>query len=138
VYTNGDKNQILIKAAADLNSLADLAGWGPVFQPVRIVALVAVVTNALGGAGVIKFDKRPTYGSDTGRGDGDVGSLALPDTTAIGVVIYKEVNITLNPGQQVVAEVTDATAGSDTADVYIVVEYLPDRPANFSAMLASA
>jgi len=139
-YTEGGIREIRLARRADLNSVADITGatWGPAFQPFEIVGIAAVIDNDIAAAGVVKFDKRPTFGSDTGRGDGDVGVLNLATTHLQGKVVYKEVTpIKISPGQEVVAEVTDATGASDTADIIIYVRPASEVPANLSAMVAS-
>ena len=58
----------------------------------QVVRAQAVVTETCAGGTttpIVKFDKRPTAGSDTGRGDGDIANLVL-GTTAQGKVLYDE------------------------------------------------
>jgi hypothetical protein len=139
-YTHS-KYEVILARGADLNSVADVTGahWSPGYVPHRVRAVALAIDNAIGGAGVLKFDKRPTHGSDTDRGDGDVAVLTIPNSTAGGIVLYKDgLNVLINPGEQVVAEVTDATAASDTGTVIIYVEPVWERPGNNTSMLASA
>lgn len=67
--------------------------------------------------GVIKFDIRPTAGSDTDRGDGDAGVITVPDGTAAGAVIYDESakGQRVNAGEQIVVQY--ATAAADASAV---------------------
>lgn len=133
------KYEVKLKSAADLNSVADIAAWGPGYVPHRIHAVALVINNVIAAAGVVKFDKRPTAGSDTGRGDGDVAIINLATSHDGGEVVYKDgLNVILNPGQEVVAEVTDATGASDTAEVIIYVEPVWENPDNISAMVETA
>lgn len=122
----------------DLTSTGDKARWAPGLAPV-IVRQVAVIVNAApGDAGVVKIDKRPTYGSDTSRGDGDGGVINMLTSHAAGNVIYKSgLNVTVNPGQELVAEVTDASANVNSAQIVLLVEPSPEQPANISAMKAT-
>lgn len=64
---------------------------------------------------VVKFDKRPTAGSDTARGDGDIAEIKLL-TSAPGVFMYDEVGIktVLEPGMEVVVELAVAAVGTPT------------------------
>lgn len=133
--------EIRLARRADLNSVADITGatYGPAFEPVYIVGIAAVIDNDIGATGVVKFDKRPTFGSDSSRGDGDVGVLNLTTAHTQGKVVYKSVTpIKLSPGEEVVAEVTDATAASDTADIFIYVSVSPEVPANLTKLVASS
>lgn len=135
------KYEVILAKGADLNSVADVTGarWSPGLVPHYVRAVALCIDNAIGGAGVLKFDKRATHGSDTGRGDGDVAVLTIPNSTAGGVILYKEgLNVLIRPGEEVVAEVTDATAASDTGTIILYVEPSWERPANNAAMLASA
>lgn len=67
------------------------------------------ITETCAGAtpGVVKYDRRPTAGSDVGRGDGDIAEFAM-GTTAAGRVIYDKVaqGTILNAGEQVVVQIT--------------------------------
>jgi hypothetical protein len=132
MYTSGHPITELVDAALDLNSLADGTAWTPKFNKVQVVAVIAEVTNAIGGAGEIRFDKRITFGSDTGRGDGDLGIMTVPDTTAVGKQIYVRpaTAMTLSPGEQLVPQVTNVTAASDTADIYVVYHVVPESVEN--------
>lgn len=134
------KYEIRLARRADLNSAADITGatWGPALVPHRVIGLAAIIDNDIAATGVIKFDKRPTFGSDSGRGDGDVGVLNLTTAHTQGKVVYKEVDVRIVPGEEVVAQVTDVTGASDTADVVIYVQPDWERPANVTAMVASS
>lgn len=111
----------------------------------QVVLAGAVVTEVCAGSSttpVVKFDKRPTAGSDTDRGDGDVASLALA-TTAAGKVMYDLVAIgdVLEPGEEIVVQlVTAATGGSPTGHIrpFLLVEYVPETLANLSDMTETA
>lgn len=137
-YTTGGLQEVVVKKAGDLNALADLGGWAPAFHPYYIRAVMVIVANDIGGAGVVKFDKRPTFGSDTSRGNGDVATVNLATTHTGGTVVYVDgLNIKVSPGEEVVAEVTDVTAASDTADIVMLVEPAMEMPANITAMVES-
>lgn len=83
------------------------------------VAFVALmVTEVCAGSTstpVVKFDKRPTAGSDTARGDGDIGEINLL-TSAPGVFMYDlaGIKVELEPGEEVVVEITVASVGTPT------------------------
>ena len=110
--------QITDWATDDVSGTGDDFTFTPAF-PCDVWGYVAVVStkiegSAAGAAPVIKVDKRPTAGSDTGRGDGDVVAAAtLPLNTAAGKGIYKILStpVALNIGEQAVVEVTTAATG---------------------------
>lgn len=135
------KIEVELAKAADLNSVADITGasFAPGYMSYIVRAVALVINNDIAAAGVVKFDKRPTAGSDTGRGDGDVAVINLATTHTGGKVVYKDgLNVRIDPGQEVVAEVTDATGASDTARVILYLEPTWERPANNTAMVATA
>jgi hypothetical protein len=71
----------------------DLSGTGDNFVfdvpfKCRVVYAACVVTTVIGGDAVVKFDRRFAANNDTGRSDGTVASITLPDTTAIGQMVY--------------------------------------------------
>lgn len=140
MYTGGGIVEFRMSLASDLNTVADVTGakWGPAFQPMYVIGVAAILQNVIAAAGVLKFDKRPTFGSDAGRGDGDVGVLNFATAQVGGNVVYKLVTpIKISPGQEVVAEVTDATGAADTADIVLLLSPSPEVPGNIAAMIAS-
>ncbi|MDO9566675.1 MAG: hypothetical protein Q7J15_08045 [Candidatus Desulfaltia sp.] len=55
----------------------------------RVVYAGVIVTTIIGGDAVVKFDRRHTAGADgESRTDGTIANITLPDTTAVGQVIY--------------------------------------------------
>ena len=100
----------------------------------------AVVTEACAGGTktpVLKFDKRPTAGSDSGRGDGDIGELNLA-TTAAGAVMYDRAgaNVQLEAGNEVVVQLTTQATGTGAAGhvrPYLSVIRDPEVRANMAA-----
>lgn len=124
--------QVTLGVNYDLNALADIGTFSAGMHPVYVVGCAVAVTNLLGGAGEIRFDKTDVAGT---RGDGDVAIIVLPDAAPVGRVIYKEMRILLNPGEYVTAQLTNQTAASDTAMVVIELEEVPARPADFTNMV---
>lgn len=97
-------------------------------------------------AAVVKFDKRPTAGSDTGRGDGDVAILKkVASLNQQGKRTYTEVNLTGFPatrvtweaGQEIVVEVTTAQGAALAFSAGVTVRQIPQRPADVAAMVAT-
>jgi len=92
----------------------------------------------------IRFDKRPTIGSDTGRGDGDVANITVPDTTAAGKVLYDKAgyDVELEPGNQVMVQLVTAASDSGTATgtarPFLVVDMLEETMSNLDNMVETA
>ena len=104
-----------------LQTPADKAVWTSLGQVtvLRVAVMATVATTAV--AAVIEFDKRITYGSDTGR-TAALSTLTVPIGTPISGAVYKDCNIDLNPGEQLVAQlITAATAGT----AFLYIEYIP-------------
>lgn len=128
----------------DLTSTGDKARWSPAMVP-HIVRAVAIILNATpGDSGVVKGDLRPTIGSDTSRTDGTVFTinLATSHTFTAGTVrkvIYHvpAAPVTVMPGQEVVVEVTDASASVNGAKISFLVEPAWDQPGNITGMVAT-
>ena len=78
-------------AQASMTVAADINTFTPA-RPVNIIRW-GVIADALidVGAGMtIKADHRPTAGSDTGRGDGNVGDITVTSDIAQGDGAYTE------------------------------------------------
>jgi len=84
--------------------------------------------------------KRPTAGSDTNRGDGDIAEFNL-GTTAAGKMLYDEVAVgtELNPGEEVVVELATQPVGGAAGHCrpVLLVEYLPETKTNMTNMVAT-
>ena len=118
------------QAPADKGALTCL---GPV-TALRLNALVTLAPTAT--AAVIAVDRRVTYGSDTGRVE--VGRLTIPIGTAVGKVVWKELDPTdFDIGDQMMIElITASTAGS----AIVSVEFVPrsEHPLNWGDSVKSA
>jgi len=108
-----------------------------------VILAGANITETNAGAttpGVVKFDKRPTAGSDIDRGDGDIATLNMA-TTAAGKQLYDEVaaGTELNPGEEVVVELATQPVGDAAGHFrpFVLVEYLPETKANMTNMVAT-
>lgn len=116
----------------------DMATYSAVY-PMTILRAGAVITETCAGATttpIVKFDKRPTAGSNSGRGDGDAGVLTM-GTSAAGKILWdEEVNLYVNQGEQVVVELTQAASGTGAAGHFQpfmeVKVHTPDNPANLT------
>lgn len=127
----------LIFAATSVASTGDKGTWRPGKFPYYVRAAVGIATVAGSSTGVIKGDKRPTAGSDSGRGDGDVFVMNVPNPLAQGKALYKSgLNVRINPGEQVVIEVTTLVTGC-SMDFLLFVEPVPETESNSTNMVAS-
>lgn len=105
--------------------------------------LVAAVTAAVAGsttAPVITFKRRPTLGSAIG--EVSLGTITIPDGTAAGKVLYKELTqpVQFKVGEGLAIEVTTAAtggvpAGNAVYDALVIDD--PEVPANEANMVAS-
>jgi len=110
----------------------------------EVVRAYAVITEDLAGtnvAGQVKFDRRFTAGSDTGRADGDVATLnfGVTGVSAEGDVAYDNagMGVSLEPGMQVVVQCVSAPSGTgETGHIWpmLLVRPLPETAANMSAL----
>lgn len=107
---------------------------------VKQVAVKWEGADANATAAVIAFDKRPTAGSDTGRGAADVGQVKkVASLNEQGKVVYQRptTKITLVPGEEVVVEVTTAQGAALAFQAWLLVEHWPEDPANLANMKAT-
>ncbi len=128
----------LVGAQFDVNTAADKVIFTVPFDcRVRNLSLTIEGTDA--GGATVKFDKRPTAGSDTGRGDGDVGTITIPASDQEGKVL-EEVptsNIKLKRGEQVVVEVTAESVTALNCVPTLELEYIPEISANQTNVVAA-
>lgn len=132
-------------AAQSLTSAADIHTWTIPFRCRPIRAGFTLTTTVSSSASVVvKFDRRPTAGSDVSRGDGDVGTLTIVTTTAAGYAAYENTDYvaagtgewvaTLDEGEQVVVQVSTASDSAGAGIPWLLVEVDMDRPANNTYM----
>jgi hypothetical protein len=125
-----------LQATIPTQTLAD-KGTLTCLGPITVLRLNALVTTApTSTAAVIALDRRVTYASDTGRVE--VGRITIPIGTAIGKVVWKELDPTdIDIGDQLVWElVTASTAGA----AILSVEWVPrsEHPLNWADSVKSA
>ncbi|WP_028316699.1 hypothetical protein [Desulfatibacillum aliphaticivorans] len=114
-------------------------------QNCTLMEVGMLVTETCGGATstpVVKFDKRPTAGSDSGRGDGDLGVLNL-STTSAGKVMYDHAGrgTRLEAGEEIVVQLTtmaDGTGAAGHGRPYVKVRRSDEMPANMANMVETA
>jgi hypothetical protein len=126
-------------ATLDFTTTGDKARWSPGYLPVKIRAVAVELNAAPGGAGVVRFDRRVTFASDTGRVNGDVAVINLATSQVAGSVVYKDgLNATVNPGEEVVVTVATASSGVSGAKVTLYIEPQWENPANITKMVKSS
>jgi hypothetical protein len=111
-------------------------------RPCKVVGLQFIVVGEIVGgtttAPTVVFTKRPTPLSATS--ESAIGTLTIPDTTAIGVTVYKEVTpVSLAVGDSVEISHT-VGVGSPTGKGFweLVLVDDPEDPSNNTGMLESA
>jgi hypothetical protein len=107
---------------------------------VELAALVVTETCAGTTPGVVKMDKRPTAGSDTDRGDGDIATFNM-GTTAAGKMLYDlvAVDTDLEPGDEVVVQISTAplTGPAGHFEPVLIVKVRDEIKANLADMVAT-
>jgi len=121
---------------------ADVAVFQVPFNCV-VVRAQAVVTEVCAGSAttpIVKFDLRPTAGTDTDRGDGDIAEFNF-GTSALGTVLYDAVaaGTVLNAGEEVVVQITQKASGTPTGHFrpLLLVSYDPETLANMTNLSAT-
>ena len=109
--------------------------------PVTVLRVGVLITTAVVAVTTlphIRFDRRVLTDSDVGRISGlntaADGMVIVPTGTAIGVKVYKDVRVDMNPGDQIIPTVTIAATGNGSAGACkMYVEYInrAETPANF-------
>lgn len=125
---------LLQTAQFDVNTAADKATlYAPMFKSRVHLAAVSIAGTDAGGA-TIKFDRRITAGSDTGRGDGDAGVVIIPASNCAGLV--KQDNsargLIINPGDQIVVEVTAEGVAALNVCAQLWLVYEPEEVGNLT------
>lgn len=132
-----------VLAADDLSAAAATHGEYAVMEACRVNRIYFAVSTAVAAdatAPVVTFAKRVTLGSDTGAVT--IGTLTIPDGTAAGSVLFKEVDVALAAGDSIrVGNTTQAVDGAAAAGAGYYGFRLEDKPeddANQSDLSASA
>ena len=123
-----------VLGAETLSAAAAVHGGYLVGKRCQIKAIMFIVTTTVAAdttAPVVELNRRPTPGSATG--EVQIGQLTIPDGTAAGKVLYKEVDpVTLEVGDELSLEhVTQAADGSSAAGAGYYAFELIDAPEEF-------
>lgn len=131
-------------AGVDCDQTAADVGIATIPFKCEVVRAQVTVTEVCAGSTstpVVDFDSRPTAGSDTDRGAADLGHLVL-GTAAAGKVMYDLVGAgtILEPGEEVVCQLTTAAVGTPTGHFWpvLIVKPVPEEAANIDAMVETA
>jgi hypothetical protein len=137
-------NSGTITTAANLAATAaDWVVYG-VQHPIvirRISIFMTLACSASTTAPVVTVYSRPTTASSAGQVT--IGTLTIPNATAAGKVVYKELNsVRVNAGNDLCLAVTTQGGGSGTAAgtgfIGLMYEMAPEVPADQPNMIASA
>lgn len=131
--------EVSVVKGADISATGDKGNWAPGLVPHYLRGVGVHITNDVAAAGTINIDKRPTFGSDTGRVDNIVSPINLTTAHTGGKVVYRmNLNVLVRPGEQLVAACDDVTGAGDLCDITFYVEISPEVPAGSAAMVASS
>ena len=142
MYDTGRYEVVMVSTAGvpniDMTSTGRTNTWAPQCVPHR-VKMISINLNATpGDAGVVAIEKRPTYSSNTSTATVATINLATTHTFTAGSQsrqVYAEVDIVVNVGEELVVNVTDASASVSAARVGLWVEAAYSRPVNSSGMV---
>lgn len=128
-------------AGADLNSATDtvlLSRYFPSGGFIRRLSVVAETSNGLLAPSELRISVSTDGGANYTNVTNDDGSAAILDVAsarARGVLVYKDLGITVAPGSLVAVRVKAAAGGTSTARV--ILEHA-DEPWNGSSKLSTA
>lgn len=134
-YTHS-KSEVLVAKDQALTTSGDKLDWSPGYIPHYVRAVALVWTTAPAGTNDnLKVDKRPTAGSDSNRGDGDVADITLNTSRSQGDVSYQNgIDVLINPGEEIVFEVSSGSLTAGAAHVIAYVEPSWEIPGNNTSM----
>jgi hypothetical protein len=125
----------------DLNNVGDKLSW-PISAPMKIARVGVVMTSTDANDATIKFDRRVTAGSDSGRVAGACGIISKLASNQQGKVLVEDEaasqDLVLDAGDEIVVNVTAENCNAN-AFCRPFVEYyrLSESTANESDAVAS-
>lgn len=133
------ENFTVMSASFDVQTAADKATLSMPFNKQKVKKAWIEVRGTDAGGATVKFDKRPTAGSDTGRGDGDIAVITIPASNQQGKRLYEipATVIHLVAGEEVVAEVTAEGVAALQVVAGLEVERVAETEANSANMVAA-
>ena len=128
---------VVLATDIDLNSLGQVAAWSPGLVPHRVRAVGVTVTNDIGAAGEVTFEYG-TAGVAAGTAT-DLDIINLTTAHTAGTVVYSDgLDFVLQPEQELLVNVTNVTAASDTCHAWALVEPVWEVPGNNTSMVETA
>jgi recombinational DNA repair protein RecT len=125
-----------LKGSPDSLASAAVVEQKAVMLGLKVRRFMASVTTVTVGASVVVLKKYSAYGVSAGAVT--LATLNIPGGTAVGTIIYKDLDsVDVLPGQSLVYEVTSA-ATSGAAVIGINAYHAEEHPSNVAAMVASA
>lgn len=130
--------------AENLAAAAAVYGGYLVCKPIKVTGFYFYVTLAIDAtttAPVVEVNRRPTYNSSSG--ELQMASMTIPDATAAGKVVYKEIEPYLcYPGDEIsfehVTQAADPGTAAGTGFYGIDYEVVSESLANLSNLVASS
>ena len=130
--------------AETISAAAAVHGGLLCMKPCVVNRLMFVITTLVASdttLGVLEFNRRPTPGSATG--EVALGTLTIPDASAVGAVIYKDIDgVQFNPGDELSFEHTvqcaDGSSAAGAGYYGFNFEDSPEDVTNITEMVASA
>ncbi len=131
-YTN-DLQEVQVANTVDIASAADVATYAAGYFPFVVRSVTMVFHVAADATGAMEVDKRITAGSDTGRTAAQATINYTTTTGAQGKTVYADqLDVRVDPGEELVFQISDATPTAGDARVMMHIEIIPENPANES------
>ena len=93
----------------DMNSTGDKCSF-LVARPIKVKSVGLCMLSTDAGGATVKFDRRVTAGSDSGRVSGSVGIITVPASDSQGKILYEDeaasADLILDAGDEIVVNVT--------------------------------
>lgn len=133
-------NEVEVFSGGDCTSTGEKGDFLPGLAPVvvRKAAAIVEVASATTTDCVITL-YRNTAGTTTTTNRTTIDTITIPGATAAGQVLYVEdLNVTIQPGQEVQGVCTTAATTTGTNALTIWVDPVAEQPANDTTMTQSA
>lgn len=129
--------------AKDCSSTGVFAYTWNYIEPATVKTLAVKVTVVMSStvAIVVTFRRRPAYGSAGSGATAQtvLGTVTVAKTAAVDTVFVNNITpVTLNPGEQIVADCTTAATTSGSAIAYVIADYSAETSLNESVTVVTA
>jgi hypothetical protein len=133
MYTH-QMQEILLVARADLSSTGVKASWVPGVGKWRVRAVSCAIQNTIGAAGIV----RVAYGAlgiATTQGT-EIAEFDLTTSHTTPNVLYNDgLDVEIEPGEEIIVDVSDAAAAGDLCSVSMFAERIDERPGNLTNLI---